>query len=309
MSEQLIPTDKRIQVVVAPDLLPLKDYRTITTAYDHLANGTPVVTQLGNNFGYLADANNELIIKRILEAKGDTNNEKPFSAMLPTNFFLNIIDFNQIPPSLHNLLKNPEELENRLGLICHLRAPVKNEALSFIPKRLIGWEENQDGSKTPFVQNFFIKGHAPMESLRDMMFNNGMFLSVTTQNQHGTPEITTLEESVTEAKRVAIPLILTDEVKRPEVKGSWSIVNIKNITAVRDGNIPIQIVEKLLGAKINTSSMKESKYLQDQAFLALIKEINGMDIPPIIIKRAIISYLAGTDVATVLTQIINISQI
>jgi tRNA A37 threonylcarbamoyladenosine synthetase subunit TsaC/SUA5/YrdC len=279
------------------EIRALRTPDSVSRAVAAIGKGAPVVTQLMNNFGYLADPANTEAVAHILHSKHDDNTKKPFSAMLPTEVFCSAIDLTHVPGELHELLSNPMQLEERLGLMCHLRAPITQEAAAQLPDRIVSWDPTHT---IPFVQNFFIKGNSDLEAIRDGLYAEGKLLSVTTLNQHGTPEITTLPEAIEEAKQATVELLLTDEPKRPEIKGSWAIINVTDLTAARDGCIPISIIARLLKVPIDTAQTVKSNHVQDEAFLLFLKELEAKEIEPKDMRMLVLAYLGGMDITSVL---------
>jgi len=252
--------------------------------------GQPVVTQLWNNYGYLANAANQNAIDFILHAKQDETSDRPFSAMLPTEVFCGAIDLQLVPKELHQILQNPTELEQTLGLICHLRAPITPEAASQFPSRLLSYKDG-----IAYVQNFFVAGHPELVEIRDRLFAMGDYFAVTTLNEHGHPEITERKDAIQEARKVGVSLLLTDEPKRKEVKGSWAIINVADMTAARDGCVPIETIAQLLKMRISKEGIAGTTHTQDQAFLAFLKSIEEYNVDPLTLRKIIITYLSGAD--------------
>jgi tRNA A37 threonylcarbamoyladenosine synthetase subunit TsaC/SUA5/YrdC len=254
-----------------------------------IIEGKLVVVQFANNFGYLANPANERAVANILKAKNDSNTMKSFSALLPTHIFSKSIHYKKIPNHLHKILRNAKHLEELLGMMCHLRAPVTTSAAKSLPSRIVS---NNDG--TAHVQNFFIKGNAGIEKIRDALFREKkMYLSVTTLNQHGKPEITTVTEAEAEASNMGVSLLLTDEPKRLEVKGSWPIIDIARLSTIRHGCIPITTIAHILKANISTEEAIQTNYTQDVAFLTFLKDVEELNTHPKKVRQIILAYLNG----------------
>ena len=261
----------------------------IKKAVRAIMEGKLVVAQFANNFGYLANPANERVVSDILKAKNDSNTIKPFSALLPTHIFSKSIHYEKVPNNLHKILKNAKQLEGLLGMLCHLRVPITTPAATTLPSRIVS---NKSG--IAHIQNFFIKGNSSLEKIRDVLFHKeSVYLSVTTLNQHGKPEITTIAEAIAEASHVGASLLLTDQPKRPEVKGSWPIIDIASLSAVRHGCIPITIIAHMLQVYISTEGAIRTNHIQDAAFLTFLKDVEKLNVHPRKIRKIILSYLDG----------------
>ncbi len=153
------------------------------------------------------DAQNREAVKRIYAIKGARRVGRPFSVLLETNSFISILDKEAIHPGLHAFFFDPDELEDRLGALCMIRAPIRKAAADKLPG--YAYTTAEDGSR--WVQSWVPCGHKPGRQLLEEMWSIGIRLpGVTSMNVSGDPEIVEQDDALAFCEDHDVPLFLQD---------------------------------------------------------------------------------------------------
>lgn len=240
----------------------LENKEDLQEAGKMIENGEVVIAQLRNVFGIWAKGDSDKALDKAIEIKGETNKKKPFSSMMFSQDFVALIDLEVVSEPFRSLLDNPRVLQTIIGGLCHLRAPIKPSLVSKIPERMLTFNE-EDGRY--YMHNFDPFGHKISRLIKEFNQRGIKHVAVTSFNNHSKneAEITNLPRAEEFCRGGGVKLLLTDpSPKREEVKGSFAIVNIRDLSASRTGNVPVEVLEEILGIKFDKSKMKEAAYLK-----------------------------------------------
>lgn len=235
----------------------------IEKAVDLMVNGDVIAAQWGNVFGLWMDASNNQAVKKIIEAKGEKNKTRTFTSMLETGFFLGLIDRNRIPPEFAKLIRTSAYFKKRVGALCHFRVPVRQELVDrhSIPSSIVSVKD-----EVPYLQHLEPAGHPLMHRFIDNAGKKGVsFVAVTSLNDvsKDEKEITQTGRAIEFCQEKGISLLLTDPLFRAQdAMGSFSILEVskEGLRAVRNGNVPTDVLEQIFEMQIVSTGVKEAKY-------------------------------------------------
>lgn len=268
-----------------PFIGSLESQQDINKAVDLLKNGGLVVSQMHGVFGIWIDASNRISVKNALTVKGTKDLNKPLSSMMPTELLLQYVDTTKIHYKLITLFKSTESFATKLGAMCHIRVPVKNSSYHTIPKSLL----SKDKTNTYYLHNLDPYGHEGMNNFVRASIKKGVsFVGVTSLGKSGSPEIDNLNDAISFCKKHSkLPLLLKDDTLTKEnVRGSFAIIDLVKLEAIRDGFIPIKVIEKIIDLELDKKNMKATKY--NQLDFNPILELN---LSPDKIRLEVISHL------------------
>ena len=246
-------------------------------ALDLMEQGIPIVFQMGEVVGMMVDSTNWEAIERTLKVKKDSDLNRKWSTFMPAREALKFADREKVHPDLHWLLDNPDQADMNIGFIFHLLIPVRKDKINELPELILS--TNQDGD-THYLQFFSTFGHPYISDLVREAGKRfpGRPVAVTTFNRHSlkpgqSPEITSLKDAreffVELGGKVQMllvdPTCALNNAEDPQesdykARGSFLIINAENLTAVRDGVVPVGIAEDILGIAINKVGMKPSNF-------------------------------------------------
>ncbi len=195
----------------------------------------------------------------VKEVKGEKRGNRPLAAMLPTRKFVELLDPEKISDKLHEVFLDADELAKRTSSLCFIRGPVTEEAALLLPASMVF--RLDDG--TPVVQNWDPEGNNPAHLLVGSIMDKGVaYPAVTSLNASGTPEIVDQIEGEKFSREHGISLFLSDPKDKKRTKGSYSIIGISNsgVHLVRDGNVPVSWLRKILGIDIEDGDATPSKF-------------------------------------------------
>jgi hypothetical protein len=267
--------------------MPVSDPAARHLAAELIAEGKPVAAFFRGVCVIFGQGENPAFVKHVARIKGDRRENRPLSTMLPAEFFIELLDPEEISPALHSIFLDPAELTARLGSLCFVRAPISQAAAQELPQALVTYNENG----VPLVQNIDPVGHRYFHQLVHDMFARGvLFPAGTSLNISGQPEMVDQDLGIEFSKRIGIPLFLTDDDTCYAMKGSHGILGIDHtgITLLRDGNLPVSLFTRLLETPINTANAQRPKFPQ---FTVRSDLIAGLE--PCNIRRALLLYLRG----------------
>ncbi len=239
------------------------------------------------------DAENRDAVDRIYAIKGAKRQGRPFSVLLETNSFISILDGTIIHPDLHPFFFDPDELEDRLGALCMIRAPIRKDAARKLPDYT--YTQSEDG--TCWVQSWVPCGHTPGRQMLEEMWSIGLRLpGVTSMNVSGEPEIVEQEDAVAFCDRHDVPIFLEDSLDTGMVRGSFPIISIdaEGLHLVRSGHFPPYLFKYLLdGTEIDLSNARRPKY----PIVNTHTEAAARRTPAAQIRREILAMLDGSGLA------------
>ncbi len=235
------------------------------------------------------DAENRAAADRIYEIKGAKRLGRPFSVLLETHSFISILDGAVVHPDLHPFFFDPDELEDRLGALCMIRAPIRRDVARKLPEYT--YTESEDG--TCWVQTWVPCGHKPGRQILEEMWSIGMRLpGVTSMNVSGEPEIVEQGDGMAFCEQHEVPLFLEDQLDTGRVRGSFPIISIDadGVHLVRSGHFPPYIFKYLLdGTEIDLSQVRQPKY----PIVNTHSEETARRLPAAQIRREILEMLDG----------------
>jgi hypothetical protein len=135
-------------------------------------------------------------------------------------------------------------------------------------------------------------GHPPLKHLTQLCHRLGLrFLAGTSLNLSGQPEIVEQPEAIDFCRRAGgISLFLTAATS-PEVRarGSLSIISAtaSGLKLVRQGYLPLPVLEKLVGHPLDTTTSRPASYPQ----LLLEQELTN-NLTPVELRQVILKLLA-----------------
>jgi len=122
-----------------------------------------VACQMRGVFGIWVSGHDASAVQEALLAKG-SNLNKPLSTMLPAHKFLPLIDLESVVQPFQEIVQNVDQFRNRLGSMCHIRAPIKHSEIRNIPRSILS---NENGRY--YIHNLDPYGHRPMEKMIDLL--------------------------------------------------------------------------------------------------------------------------------------------
>jgi len=264
LSRVLFPKTRPITYAELRPRLRLGSLENITDmdkAVQIIKGGHPVAGQMHGVFGLLIRGDSHRAAMEALTMKGEENLNKPFSSMMATKDFVSLVDHEILPPVSQKLLENIPDLQRRIGAICHIRAPVRPDLIKEhqVPSSLLSYQAEQ-----PYMQNLDPFGHRSMSRFVEKLKKEGIsYIGVTSLNDKtkGEAEITQSKRAIRFCREKGVPLLLKDpQHTRVDVRGSFAIIDLENLTAIRDGHVPIKILEKILKVTLDKTDMKPANY-------------------------------------------------
>jgi hypothetical protein len=238
----------------------IRDIEACNKAARLLSEGFPIGTYIRGVCGLWADGQLPSGLDAIHRIKGEKRSGRPVGTTMTSTEFVRGIDADHIAPSVRDLVMNDHQLASRLGSLCFIRAPIRNELGTSLPDRLVS--RTEDG--TYWIQNWLPEGCNPaaawMESMRRM---NIRLPVATSMNVSGSPEIVEPEKGRQFCEENGVPMFLADLEDPRLAHGSFPIIQLdmKGITLIREGHFPARLFQSLLqGWEIDISNYQSAKY-------------------------------------------------
>lgn len=267
----------------------IRDATACNKAARLLAQGQPVATYIRGVCGLWADGESEPGLDAIYQIKGERRGGRPVGTTLPAAEFIEKLNPDDISSSLHGLMLNMDELARRLGSLCFIRAPIKDEVGESLPERLVS--RSDDG--TYWIQNWLPEGCRSARHWMESIGEQGISLPVaTSMNVSGEPEIVDQEEGRKFARARGVPMFLADPDDPGRARGSFPILQVDSagIKLLREGHFTAKLFQLLLsGWHIDLSHYQTAKYPVaelPQASAELGKE-------PSQLRRTLLEFLDG----------------
>jgi tRNA A37 threonylcarbamoyladenosine synthetase subunit TsaC/SUA5/YrdC len=226
-------------------------------------------------------------LSKVVAVKGEKRRTQPLAILTNCVELVSWLDLTKIAPSLHPLFLNPAELAHRLGALCFLQLPVREEIAAILPPHLFSRNETD----TPIVMALDPFGHPPLEHLTQLCHRLGLrFLAGTSLNLSGQPEIVEQPEAIDFCRRAGgISLFLAATASSPKARGSLSIISAtaSGLKLVRQGYLPLPVLEKLVGHPLDTTTTRPASYPQ----LLLEQELTN-NLTPVELRQVILKLLA-----------------
>lgn len=273
----------------------MDDESQLKRAAQIIVEGGVVAAQLGNIYGLFLDASNPNAVAHEVKIKGKSGPE-PLSIMMSSTRLLDILDKNKVHPDLKHLISDGQTLGELVGGICHVRGPVRSDYLDLktktgeelIPQSILSWDENNNA----FVHNLDPHGYENVEKWISMVNKMGVrFVGVSSLNYKGTPERYCLPDAIEFCLNGLVnpnALLIDPNPVDPRIKGSYAILNFATAFYVRDGQIPVEVVDQVLGVNISEKEhpggIKPAKFERDFDFSVLIEKFSGAELRTEILK-------------------------
>lgn len=257
----------------------LGNQHDINTAVEGMLSGKIIAMQVGGVYGFIADAADDESLEAIDHIKGSSDHTKPFSSFTFYSEIYEHIDLDKVHESVRRHLADPELVSRTFGLVLHMRLPVKKESVELLPRRLLS---EADG--IPYIQNLDPTG-LPIERFVRIARKMGVKKpAVTTLNTSGIEECATREQvEQFMVKNPDIFILLTDPSYRfkgsalhTAVRGSFLIVNMMDLSLIRKGFIPEEIIEHMLNVQlVNKDQALPAKYSVAEEYFNLLEELKA----------------------------------
>lgn len=262
-----------------------------TQAVELMKDGFPIAIEVRGVWGLLIDGSSAEAIRRAFETKGETPGSKPVSAMYLAPQFLDMVDLDKIPETLHPIFTTATTFAATFGTLCHLRVPVHERAVTDIPPVMLSRLNN-----TSYLHNLESSGLGPLKKLISQMNQCGILHpAVMSLNSEGNPEITDFGQArrFCSSKLDKVPLLLKDNLPhRPEVRGSFAILDMGQLTGIRDGQVPMKLIDLILHRACRISfdhgDMQPPHYPQADFPLDIL-----VDLSPQAIRAGAILFIRG----------------
>jgi hypothetical protein len=254
-------------------------------AAELIAQGKPVGIFNRGVCAIWGDAQNEDFIESVALIKGEERRGRPLGASLPSDKMVSYINFDLISQDLRSLFLDATELSQRLGSLCFIRIPITEEAAGKLPSSLVSRDNG-----IPILQNWDPYGHFPTADLIRRVMSKGVdFPGCTSMNPSGVPEFVDQKEGEKFSAEKDIPMFLEDPSDPGITKGSYSIISVGNDGAklIRDGNVPGNVINKVLGS-LDMTNASLAKHPQPNIPEGILAHEN-----PRLVRAAIIFYLQG----------------
>ncbi len=258
-------------------------------AVDAIVSGGYVSVQYHGVFIMVFSAINLLARRETLRVKNEEDTGKPLSSISFSSHIFPSVDLEHIrQPAVKGLLGDVSQFQKTLGTICHLRLPLKESAVDAeIPSHMVSFKDS-----VPYVQNLDPYGNLLFANFsRELNVAGIQLIAATSLNLQGESEICDLSEAKRFCQQRSVPYLLHDPLyARPEVRGSFPVIDLESDTAIRDGHVPIQLVEKIIGTSLNKTDMQPSQHSPAQHFLDLCDQ---PQLAGILMRESVLNYLYG----------------
>jgi hypothetical protein len=197
----------------------------------------------------------------VVRIKGEARQSRPLAFFYRASETAGMVDPTQIPPDLHHIFLDPDELEGRFGGLAFLRLPVRPEVAARIPEQLLS--RRDDGVPVMMVSD--PTGQTGVDLLlRDMHRAGVRHMSGTSMNRSGTREIVDQAAGIEFAREAGVPLFLTDAMGTGRVLGSPTIFTVdrSGVRLIRDSYLPWRVFEPLFGMPIDPSGTRPANWPQ-----------------------------------------------
>ena len=236
-----------------------------------VAEGSFVAVQYHSVYIMVFSGTDEDARRQALAAKGDDDLEKPMSVLSSAAYVFPLVDRSRITNAVTRLLIDDiERFRRTLGAICHVRLPLFREVIgSEIPPHLVSTREG-----TPYVQLLEPRGNVLFSNLVTELEAAGIkYVSATSLNLAGESEITDSAAAEAFCAEAEVPLLLHDPLfMANDVIGSFPAVDVERSAAVRDGHVPLDLIDRLVGVKFDRTNATPERHPHSEFLLSLIEQ-------------------------------------
>ncbi len=260
----------------------------VQNAAEAIASGGYIAIQYHGVFVMVFSGVDLVARQKVLRVKNEEDTGKPLSSISFSRYVFPYVDVELLEePAIRDLLSDILRFQRAVGTMCHLRLPLKRDAVEAeIPSHMVSFKDG-----TPYVQNLDPSGNLLYTNFSHEVNDMGVHLiAASSLNLQGEDEICDLHEAERFCEERGVPYLLHDPLyARPEVKGSFPVIDLVDRVALRDGHIPMPLVERMLGLELDKSNLGPSKHRQAQGLLEMCDQpLRG---PPL--RAQILGYLYG----------------
>lgn len=260
----------------------------IQRAIDQIVDNGFVATQYHGVFIIIFSATDPEARQGVLAAKGETDSSKPLTSLTFCKHIFPYVDLDRIPqPIVRDLITSIENFRRTLGAICHVRLPLTQQATEGgLPSQIVSV---QDG--VPYAHNLEPYGNLLFSNLAHELNEAGItFITASSLNRVGEKEICELSLAKRFCEQAGIPYLLYDPLfVTSEVKGSFPIIDLERMIAIRDGHIPVQLIERTIGLEFDKNKMKPAKHSHSPYLLRLLEQ----DLYGSALRKRVLDHLYG----------------
>jgi tRNA A37 threonylcarbamoyladenosine synthetase subunit TsaC/SUA5/YrdC len=266
----------------------IRDPESCSRGADLLREGSVVGSYVRGVCGIWLDGDNREAIEAAYRIKGEQRGHRPFGVILDAAGLIERIDVDKIARSTSSLFFDEGELAARLGSMCFIRYPIREEVAASLHESLVS-----SSAGVPWLQSWIPEGCSATATWMRELQAHGLRLPVaSSMNVSGTPEIVEQEEGIWFCRDHGIPLFLGDRECRPAARGSFPILQVDwtGIRVVREGHFPSVMFEWLLdGWMVDRTGAASGKY----PLIATHTEASARQMPPHRLRLEMIERLDG----------------
>jgi hypothetical protein len=197
--------------------------------------------------------------REVMRVKNENDSGKPLSSISFSQYVFPSVDMELVQqPEIRALLSDVRRFQRTMGAMCHLRLPLKSSAVGAeIPEHMTSLKDG-----TPYVQSLDPSGNLLVANFSREVNDLGVHvMSGSSLNLQGGDEICDLSTAKRFCDERGVPYLLHDPLyARSEVKGSFPVVDLVDGSALRDGHIPMQLIENLLGVALNKTNLQSAEH-------------------------------------------------
>ena len=238
----------------------------VQSAVEAIAAGGYIAVQYHSVFIMIFAGESAAARKDILRVKNEDDTSKPLSSISFSDHIFSSVDLALVrQPAARVLLGDIPQLQRTLGTMCHLRLPLKKSAVgAAVPTHMVSL---RDG--IPYVQNLDPSGNLLFTNLsHEVNARDVRLIAASSLNLQGEDEICDLSEAVRFCEERGVRQLLHDPLyAQHEVKGSFPVIDPGDGIAIRDGHIPMGLVEKLTGLELDKTNIQPAKHAHERHLL------------------------------------------
>ncbi len=223
---------------------------------------------------------------RALAAKRDDDLDKPLSILSSASHVLPLVDRERIRNKVAScLLEDLDLFRKTFGAICHVRLPLMKQVIGTeIPISSVSITDD-----TPYVQLLDPSGNPGFSNfVHELELLGTEFLNATSMNLTGESEITDATTAEVFCSAANTPLLLLDPLfLAQDVVGSFPAVDMERLAAVREGHIPLSLIDRIVGLDFDRSNASAPRHPHSEYLLKLIDhiELRGQEL-----RKQILNY-------------------
>ena len=206
------------------------------------------------------DPTNEEGVAAVYRIKGAKRVGMPLGMILAPSDLPKLVDPDLIPPELHPLFLNGDDLAARLSTLVWIRFPLRADVAAGLPACLLSTTPDGIHWGQGWITDL---GDAHGMLVAQLIENGVSMIAPTSMNVSGDPEIVAVEDGAEFCARHGITLYLRDPDDEKAVQGSYPIIEInrRGVRLVREGHFPSYLLAYLLGGiQIETDGYRPAKY-------------------------------------------------